>query len=250
MTNEKSLALMPRSLDEVQSLSELLAKSTLLPDALRAKPADVAVQVLAGAELGLAPMASIRGVHIVQGKPVLSADLMVALCLGSGQCEYFARVDETATSVTYETKRKGAPHPQRFTWSDEDTRRAGIGGKGTWLQYPRAMRANRAKAALARDVYPDVLAGVYDPDEMGGGPANVSTPPAPVPPPTTDTSDAIDAEIVSESSEPPVLAEIDNAPSKAALDQLADRLKALPDRWRDVARTRFAARLAALKVAA
>jgi hypothetical protein len=175
MSNDKALAVIPRTLPEIQTMAEILAKSTLLPDALRGKVPDVVVQILAGQELGLAPMASIRGVHIVAGKPILSADTMVALVLGSGLCDYFSRVEETATSVTYECKRRGAPHPQRFTWSDEDSKRAGLNTKENYRLHGRAMRAARAKAALARDVFPDILMGAYDPDEFTSGPESRPT---------------------------------------------------------------------------
>jgi hypothetical protein len=152
--NTKALAIIPSSLPEVQSMAEMLAKSNLLPDALKGKAADVVVQILAGQELGLAPMASIRGVHIVQGKPLLSADTMVALVLGSGLAEYFSLVEETETKVTYETKRKGSPHPQRASWSDDDTKLAGLNTKDNWRLHKKQMRRARARAILARDVYP------------------------------------------------------------------------------------------------
>jgi len=167
MSNEtKALAIVPRSLAEVSSLAEVLAKSTLLPDALKGKAPDVVVQILAGQELGLAPMAAIRGVHIVQGKPVLSADTMVALVLGSGLCEHFSCIEDTEQRVTYETKRKGSPHVQKVSWSVEDTKKAGLNTKDNWRLYTRQMMKARCKAILARDVYPDVLAGVYDLDEI------------------------------------------------------------------------------------
>ncbi len=166
MSETKALAVIPRSIDEVTSLAETLAKSTLLPEALRNKVPDVVVQILAGQELGLAPMAAIRGVHIVQGKPVLAADTMVALVLGSGLCEYFQCAEDTDARVTYETKRKGAPRAQSYSWSEEDTKRAGLQTKDNWRLFRRQMMKARAKAILARDAYPDVLAGCYDPDEM------------------------------------------------------------------------------------
>ena len=235
-TNDKALAVIPRSLPEVQSMAEVLAKSNLLPDALKGKVPDVVVQILAGQELGLSPMASIRGVHVVQGKPLLAADTMVALVLGSGLCEYFAVAEETATAVTYETKRKGSPIPQRVTWSDEDTKLAGLQAKDNWRTHKRQMRRARAKAMLARDVYPDVLAGCYDPDEM----QVEAIRPAPV-------IDAIDAEFTDVSvSADDMLAKIDTAETTAALEALAPQLKTLPEDVKADARKRYSARWDAL----
>jgi hypothetical protein len=235
-----ALTIVPRSLDEVNSLAETLSKSTLLPEALKGKVADIAVQVLAGAELGLAPMASIRGVHIVQGKPLLAADTMVALCLSSGLAEYFSCVEETADKVTYETKRKGSPHPQRATWSDEDTKNAGLNTKDNWRLHKKQMRRARAKAILARDVYPDVLAGCFDPDEVHVDAAPVSH------------ADAIDAEVI----ETPtivrsLLDDIDTAASEDALKALAPSVREqIPPQFKDEANKRYAARLKTLREAA
>lgn len=232
MSNE--LAVIPRTLTEVQALAEVLAKSTLLPDALKGKVNDVAVQILAGQELGLAPMASIRGVHVVQGKPLLSADTMVALCLGSGIAEYFSVVEETATQVTYETKRKGSPHPQRFTWSDDDTKNAGLNTKDNWRMHKRQMRRARCKAVLARDVYPDVLSGCYDPDEIA----------VPAMPRQQPQNDVIEAEFTDAPLDP--LSAIELAATVDELKAIAPRLAKLPDEQKKTARAQYQAKMEAL----
>ena len=59
-TDQKSLAIIPTDIGGFVDLAGRFAKSALLPDALRAKPDDVFVTLLAGHELGLAPMAALR----------------------------------------------------------------------------------------------------------------------------------------------------------------------------------------------
>lgn len=219
-----ALAIIPRSIPEVTSLAEVLAKSTLLPEALRGKVPDVIVSILAGQELGLAPMAALRGVHVINGKPVIAADTMVGLVLSSGLCEYFIDVERTATSVTCETKRKGSPVAQKCTWTIEDAKRAGLNAKDTWRLYPRAMLASRARAELARSAYPDVLAGVYDPDELG---VEVR--------PTIPRDDVVDAEYTETVAASPtdairdaLVADMEAATTRAELDALLPRFAALP----------------------
>ena len=163
--NKMSLAIIPRTLDESADLAERFAKSTLLPKSMQGKAPDVLVTIMAGAEMGLAPMASLRSIHVIEGKPVLSADGMIAIILGSGKAVYFSRVEESDTSVTYETLRVGAKSPQRCTWTLVMAKSAGLHLKDNWRAYPRAMLASRAKAELARDVFPDVLAGCYTIEE-------------------------------------------------------------------------------------
>lgn len=249
--NTKALAIIPTSLPEVQSMAEILAKSNLLPEGLKGKAPDVVVQILAGQELGLAPMASIRGVHIVQGKPLLSADTMVALVLGSGLAEYFSLVEETDVKVTYETKRKGSPHAQRATWSDEDTKLAGLNTKDNWRLHKKQMRRARARAILARDVYPDVLAGCYDPDEIA----------VPLHPSGGGNGDSIDADFIDVPADsepvPMEIQALEHTKSEQEVKDMASVLRKLPEKWREKANDAYKARLkfhrdadAAAKVAA
>ena len=199
MSNDKTLAIrnpiVPTDFDGFASLAATLSKSALIPQDLRNKSDDVFVTLLAGHELGLTPMASLRAIHVVKGKPILSADTMVALVLGRGSAVYFRCVEESDTSVTYETLRVGAPEPQRATWTITDAKRANLTG-GNWTSYPRAMLKARCKSVLARDVYPDVLAGCYDETERdeieGRRPAQPAPRRAPQPDPAT--GEFIDAE--------------------------------------------------------
>ncbi len=238
-SNSTALAIVPKSLTEVQSLAETLAKSDLMPAALKGKVPDVVVQIITGQELGLSPMAAIRGVHVVDGKPILAADTMVALCLGSGICEYFTCVEDTDQCQTYETERKGAPAAQRASFSMTDAKKAAINLKDNWRTHPRPMMKARAKAALARDVYPDVLAGCYDPDEITV-PATAVTPPLQR---ESKHADVEDAEIVSETADAPELAMIDACETVDSLKALAGTLGKLKGAVRSKAKQLYDARM-------
>lgn len=160
-------------------LAETLAKSGLVPRAVQGKPADVLVILLTGRELGLQPMLALRSIHVVEGKPTLSADLMQALCVSKRDvCAEFRQVESSAKRATYTAKRVGMEHPVTLTWTWEMAQVAGVTGKDNWKKYPDAMLRARCKAALARDVFPDLMAGLYDPDELG---ADVVPVPAEVP---------------------------------------------------------------------
>lgn len=218
--------IVPRSLDEMISLAERLASSSLLPAALRGKVPEVLMQIMAGQELGLYSMASLRSFHIIEGKPTMAADAMVAIVLGSGKAEYFRRVGEgTADAVTYETKRRDQP-PQRCTWTWEMAKAAALTQKDNWRLYRRAMLASRAKSELARDVYPDVLAGCYTPDEVGDRAPNA---------PREDVQDAefVESPVADVTPEPPVvdsdypeIAQIKAAGSIEQLKEIAGRFAA------------------------
>ena len=154
-----------RGMDDVERLARTAVASGLVQ--VR-RPEEAVVLLLTGRELGLSPMQSLRGIYVVSGRPVLSADLMVAVVRRSGLCASWRTVESTAESCTIETSRVGESTPTRKTWTMADAKRAQVTGKGTWSQYPAQMLRHRCAADLAREVYPDVLMGLYDPDELAG----------------------------------------------------------------------------------
>jgi hypothetical protein len=194
---------------------------------------------MAGHELGLSPMSALRTIHVVKGKPVLSADVMAGLALSSGLASYFRCVESTAQVATYETHRKGDPSPVRLSFTIQQAQQAGLAGGDNWRKYPDAMLRARAKAALARDVYPDALAGCYTEDEAQGFREDRSEPSAvPV---------AIDVEIVERpppTKAPPVQRPaVANDPLERIADELIDAIRDVPNRQ---AHGALAARFASL----
>jgi hypothetical protein len=153
----------PRTFDEAARIALVYASSGLLGE-VRSQEAALLIMAT-GAELGIPATTALRAVHIVKGKPILSSDLIVALCLKrTDLCEYFICVESTAQQATYETKRSGVPTPTRNTFTIEDAQRAklGVGNPDSnWGKYPKAMLRHRAAAELARQVYPDIVLGLY-----------------------------------------------------------------------------------------
>ncbi len=258
MSDSKALALVPRTLDEVNDLAERFSKSTLLPKSMQGKAADVLVTIMAGSELGLSPMASLRAIHVIEGRPVLSADGMVAIVLGSGKAKYFVRIEESDAAVTYETCRVGTDVPRRTTWTMQMAKAAALHLKDNWRAHPRAMLAARAKSELARDVFPDVLMGCYTMDEIehpetSNAPRTVHAQPSPsadIARQARNDDIVVDAEVVSEMIEPPELTQIDSVETLEQLNELALKLASLDAPWKKIARARWTAREKALKAGA
>lgn len=157
----------PETLDQAERLAMMLSKSTLLPRALQGKPGDVLVVLITGRELGLSPMQAIRGIHVIDGRPCMAADLMAALVQRRRDvCEWFRLVHSDDNRAVYETLRVGHPAPVKMEWTMEQAKAAGVAGKDNWRKYPAAMLRARCAAALIRAVYPDLMHGVYDPEEL------------------------------------------------------------------------------------
>lgn len=171
---------MTDNLPERMEYSKALAASDLLPKQYRNQPANVLVAVEYGRALGLEPMAAIQGIHVVEGKPTASAQLIGALVRMAG---HILRVRGDDTQAVATIHRKDDPDFEfTSTWTMQRAAKAGIAGKGVWKSYPAAMLKARAITEVARDACPEVLAGVaYTAEELGADSAAQHTPP-PVPP--------------------------------------------------------------------
>jgi len=160
LVHQPSTALEPGSIPEAVSLATLLHKSGLLSADIKTPEAAFAI-IMAGRELGLTAMQSLRSIYIVKGKIGLSADLMVALCKNSPDCEHFTLVESTDKVARYVAKRKGEEETaMEFTM--EEARLANLANGGSWKSYPKAMLRARCASALARAVFPDKTMGIYD----------------------------------------------------------------------------------------
>jgi hypothetical protein len=155
-------------MDEAVKLADRLMASRLF--SAYGHPAGILATVLAGRELGIQAMASLRAFHIIEGKPTLSAGAIVALIMKSGKAEYFRPVERTAEKATFVTKRHGDPEVTMTFTIDEAkqawSKDAAAFGKSAWGKHPADMCVARCSSKLARLVYPDVVFNLYAPEEF------------------------------------------------------------------------------------
>lgn len=152
--------LSPRNFEQALQFSQYLADSELVPKDYRGKPGNCLIAMQWGAEVGLKPLQALQNLAVINGRPNLWGDAVIALVRASPLCKYVIEEDDGHTA-TCRTWRVGAPCEQVERFGVEDAKVAGLSGKqGPWTQYPKRMRKMRARAFLLRDVYPDVLRGL------------------------------------------------------------------------------------------
>jgi hypothetical protein len=154
----------PRTMGDARILAKDMHDSRMF--SAYGTPQAVLSTVMLGRELGLPAMASLRGVHIIEGRHALSAQTMVALILKSGLAEYFRPVSVSPTSVTYETLRKGGARFELTHTIEMATTAKLVKPGSNWEKVPTDMLCSRASSRLARLIYPDVVGGLYTPDEL------------------------------------------------------------------------------------
>lgn len=164
MSEQNSNAIVPSEWTVMQQQATALVQSGFLPQSVNHPQKAVAI-IMLGRELGIAPWAALTSINVIQGKPTVSPQLMLALINRSGQLEDMViESDETTCTVTM--KRKGRT-AHSYTFSDSDAESMGLLNKDNWRKQRPIMRQWRAVAGCARVVFADVILGLYTPDEMG-----------------------------------------------------------------------------------
>lgn len=157
--------LSPRSLEEALKFADYLADSELVPKDFKGKPGNVLVAIQWGMELGLKPMQAMQNIAVINGRPSVWGDAVLALVLASPVCEYVHEWEENGTAFI-KVKRRGKPEDLQ-SFSDADAKQAGLIGKqGPWSQYPKRMKKMRARAFALRDNFADVLKGIPIAEEV------------------------------------------------------------------------------------
>jgi len=157
----------PKDINELITLSTIMARSGIVPAAMRDKPEDVFVAIGMGIECGLSPFQAVQAVAIVNGRAVIWGDHAKglvdkepslvsfeewgqdeALKNESGWCKIVKKMGDTL-AVT----------ERRFTV--EEAKKAGLWAKaGVWQNYPGRMLQMRARAFAMRDAFPGALKGL------------------------------------------------------------------------------------------
>jgi hypothetical protein len=169
-----------RTLDDVWRFATCLAKSGLAPKGIES-PEAITIAVQMGMEVGLPPMAALQNIAIVNGRPSLFGDAMLAVVRATGDLEEFTewfeqdgkRIDRTpseykdGTTAVCHVKRRGYDAAPDVAFSVADAKRAGLWGKqGPWSQYPFRMLKFRARAFALRDGFGDALRGMLSTEEV------------------------------------------------------------------------------------
>lgn len=205
----------------VGDLANKISGTEFVGKGFRGKPASTAAAILTGRELGLGPMASLRGLQVIDGSVSMTAQMMAGKILAAGHQVQWVESSDKAAEVRI-TRRDGLGEATaRFTLAD--AQRADLLGKTNWKKYPRAMLRARALSECAGMVCADVILGLEAadtepqegpsqppgvsvvqlagpaPEPAAAAPASAITAPAPV---TEQRADEPPADVSTEPAEP------------------------------------------------
>ena len=156
----------------------------------------VFVKVQAGAELGLGPMAAIQNIAVINNRPTVWGDALLALCIEKTEIfdlkafrewweidgEELEMADVPIDMIKSQdpkvaarviarcvSRRMPDGEPTEGSFSMLDAREGGLypaKPAAAWCKYPKRMLQMRARAFCLRDAFPDVLRGLYVAEEV------------------------------------------------------------------------------------
>ena len=147
-------------LQDIQAMAEVAATSKMF--GFKNTQEAMAIMLLCQAE-GLHPAIAMRDFHVIQGRPALKADAMLArFQQAGGSVTWKEYTDEKVTGLF--------SHPQggslELSWTLAQAKSIGIANKDNWKNYPRAMLRARVISEGIRSVFPGCVVGVYTPEEV------------------------------------------------------------------------------------
>jgi hypothetical protein len=159
-------ALVPRDMREAMDLAAMMAKGKLVPAALQQSPADCLLVIEQATRWGMSPFAVAQEVSVIQGKLMHSGKIVAAAVHGSGVLEgrlsYTYSGEGAGRSVTVRGRLRGETEPVEVTVKLADAKTT----NQWWTKIPDQMLSYQGARMWARRFVPEVMLGVYSPEEF------------------------------------------------------------------------------------
>ena len=163
--------LIPTDVDQAIRISEMFAKSDLVPDSYKNKPANIFLAVSAGASLGLAPFQAMQNIAVINGKPSVWGDALLAMVRNDKRCLSVKESIEgegknmKATCVVSRLAPNGETELISSSFSMGQAQSANLLNRPPWKSYPDRMLQMRARGFALRDAFADVIGGLITSEE-------------------------------------------------------------------------------------
>lgn len=139
-------------------LATALCKTAFAPKHFRDNPGDSTAAIMAGDELGLSPLASLRSIYVIHGTPSMYAKTMVALVQSKGHEVWTESTSDAAVTVC--GRRRGSDKVERAEWKIDRARKAGYTSNQKYASNPQEMLYAKAASEVCKKIASDVLLGI------------------------------------------------------------------------------------------
>lgn len=168
--SERVNALIPKSIADALSLAEIMAKASLIPEHLKNKPGDCLLVVMQAQRWGMDASSVAQCTAVVRGKMCYEGKLVAAALYSMGVLEGRLKYEFSGSGDQRSVRVTGRLRGQDYDQTVEGCVRDWKTDNGNWLKSPDDMLVYRGTRQWARRYAPEVLLGVYTPDELEEAP--------------------------------------------------------------------------------
>jgi hypothetical protein len=170
-TTGGGLGLVPQSMDQAMRLAEMMAVGKLVPSHLQRSPGDCLMVIEQAMRWGMSPFAVAQSTSVIQGKLMFEGKLVAAALHASGalatRLAYDYAGEGAARLVRVSAVLAGETEPRAVEVKLADAKTT----NGMWTKQPDQQLAYHGARVWARRYAPEVMLGVYTPEEMEPAPA-------------------------------------------------------------------------------
>jgi hypothetical protein len=154
-------------------VADSLVQTSFVPEAFKGKAHEATAAILAGAEVGLSPMASLRSFDIIGGTAAPRAITLRAIVQSQGHSVWVK--ESTASRAVVCGSRRGSNVVEQSVWTLDRAKSLGLTNKANWKSQPQAMLGARATSEVCRLVAADAILGIgVTVEELGDNPEATS----------------------------------------------------------------------------
>jgi hypothetical protein len=157
------------NLTAISMLAEKFSKcSDMIPKDFQNNPEKCFAAIYKGATLGLDAFTSLQKIAIINGRATIWGDTALAVVRNSGLLEKFEEtlIEENANMIARCVLKRVGEKEYISEFTQADAVKAGLWTSNVWAKYPKRMLKYRARAYALRDIFPDVLEGLYLKEEI------------------------------------------------------------------------------------
>ena len=166
----QGLSMVPQSLEQAMRLAEMMARGKLVPQHLRDSPSDCLMVVEQALRWQMSPFAVAQCTSVIQGKLMFEGKLVSAALHSSGimasRLEYEFTGDGDKRAVIARGTLRGEDQPRDIVVTLKEAKTS----NQMWTKQPDQQLVYFATRAWARRHAPEVMLGVYSPEEFDGAP--------------------------------------------------------------------------------
>jgi hypothetical protein len=162
---------------DIDQMADAIVRSGLY--GIKTKDQAIGLMLAAQAQ-GKHPGSIVHDYNIIQGRPAMRAERMLAHYQRAGGRVDWEEMTESRVAGRF-SHPKGSPTPVLIEWTIAQAQKIGLSNKENWRQYPRAMLRARVISEGVRATWPDSSDGVYSAEEVADMPIVAEVPKPAVP---------------------------------------------------------------------